>query len=192
MIRQTFLDRSTEERMDLHIERIEPEPVRPIRAEELETNLRRASANVAGTARRFLGWTKSLTPHPNQLTSIGAAYGNSGGSPDHLMYFGYWQVAPGEALVLRVRLAECDYWNFQACTWWMENFDSYEDDRGYITKRTAKLEPDGTVVLVLAHEDPGFGNHIDLFGHDHGTMNLRFVHPRGEAGITSELVQLAR
>ena len=191
MIRQTFLDRRTEKGMDLSVERLPPEPARPIEPHELARALAVASQNVVGTAVRFLHWATQLAEHPDTLRSIGADYGSSGGSPDHLMYFGYWEIEGDDVLEITARLPDNDYWNFQACSWWLENFDNYEDGKGYITKRTAVVEPDGSVILRLAHGVPDGperdrGNWIDLFGHTRGTMNLRIVHPEGEADIRVE------
>lgn len=191
MIRQTFLDRASEDPMTLRVERVEPEPVRPVRPDEVATNLAVAAQNVVGTVVRFLGWAKQLRQRPNTLTTIDSDYRDSGGSPDHLMHFGYWQLSPGQALVITARLPENDYWNFQACTWWLENFDNYEDGGGYVNKRTASVEPDGSVVLVLAGQPVTKGNWIDVFGHDRGTMNLRIVHPSGEATVKTELRSIA-
>lgn len=187
MIRQTFRDRAAEVAMDLHVERLDPEPVRPVRPDELARNLAIAAQNVVGTARRFIGWARQLSAAPNELTTIDAEYRNSGGSPDHLMYFGYWQLEPGEALVIAATLPPTDYWNFQACSWWAENFDNYEDDAGFVTTRNAVREPDGSVLLVLANEPVPIGNWIDVFGHHRGTMNLRLVHPDGVASVHTEV-----
>lgn len=191
MIRQTFLDRSTEVPMTLAVERLEPEPVRPVRPDEVARNLALAAQNVVGTAHRFVGWAHHLAAQPNQLTRIDAEYRDAGGSPDHLMYFGAWELAPDEALVITARLPGHDFWNFQACSWWAENFDNYEDGAGYVTKRTATAEADGTIVLVLASQPVPVANWVDVFGHARGTMNLRIVHPDGEAHVETRLVPVA-
>ena len=181
MIRQTFLDRATETPMTLTVERIDPEPVRPIRPEEVARNLAITAQNVVGSTTRFLHWARGLAQAPNALTRIDPEYRNAGGSPDHLMYFGCWELEPGEALEVRARLPGNDYWNFQTCSWWAENFDSYEDGGGYLTKRTATVEADGEVIMVLGPDPVDHPNWIDTFGHARGTMNLRIVHPLGEA-----------
>jgi len=52
MIRQTYLDREHETPMTLRVERLDPEPVRPIRPDELARNLAITAQNVAGSTRR--------------------------------------------------------------------------------------------------------------------------------------------
>ena len=189
MIRQTFFDRAVEVPMTLTVELVDPEPVRPIRADEVARNLAVAAQNVVGSTTRFLHWARQLASAPNALTRIDPEYRDAGGSPDHLMYFGYWELAPGEALEVRARLPGNDSWNFQTCSWWAENFDSYEDGGGYLTKRTATVEPDGEVVMLLGPETVDHPNRIDTFGHTRGTMNLRIVHPAGDdATVTTRIV----
>ncbi|MEO5837293.1 MAG: DUF1214 domain-containing protein [Acidimicrobiales bacterium] len=191
MIRQTFLDRSTEHPMELRVERLDAEPARPIKPGDVAKNLAIAGQNVVGTTVRFLSWAKELERLPNALTRIDEHYRDSGGSPDHLMYFGYWEVEPDEALVVTARLPANDHWNFQACNWWLENFDNYEEGQGYTTKQRARNDADGTVTLVLAHRPVDVGNWIDIDGHRRGTMNLRMVHPQGDADIATRKVPFA-
>ncbi len=78
--------------------------------------------------------------------------------------------------VLRFTPPECDYWIFQLCNLWQENFDNYEDGQGHITKYRCTLEPDGSVWVVIADADPGIGgNWVDPGGHVHGGMSLRLI-----------------
>lgn len=190
MIRQTYVDRERETPMTLRVERIDPEPVRPVRPDEVARNLAVAAQNVVGTASRFLGWAKELARDPNTLVRIDTEYTRSGGSPDHLMYFGSWELAPGEALLVEALLPPNDAWNFQTCSWWAENFDSYEDGGGYLTKRNATVGPDGRLVMIVSPEPLDHPNRIDTFGHARGTMNLRIVHPDGEATVATRVVRV--
>jgi hypothetical protein len=56
----------------------------------------------------------------------------------------------------------------------MESLD-YRYHTVHVNKHTAKYETDGSVRIVVAHEDPGRPNWIDTVGHDSGTMCLRWV-----------------
>ena len=90
--------------------------------------------------------------------------------------------------MLRFTPPECDYWIFQLCNLWQENLDNYEDGQGHVTKYRCRLEPDGSVWVVVADSDPGVGgNWIDPGGHVHGGMSLRLIltaaaPPRGARG----------
>ena len=71
--------------------------------------------------------------------------------PDRHHGFGTWAKAPrrGAACCASPRRA-CDYWIFQLCNLWQENFDNYEDGQGHVTKYRCTLEPDGSVWVVIA------------------------------------------
>jgi hypothetical protein len=50
------------------------------------------------------------------------------------------------------------------------------DGQGYVTKQSARPEPDGSVRIVVAERDPGLAaNWIDSFGHEAGVMGLRLI-----------------
>jgi len=68
---------------------------------------------------------------------------------------------------------DAPYWNFQLNNWWMESMDW--DKRITVNKHTATLDDDGTLTLVVAAADPGWGNWIDTTGHTSGTALLRWV-----------------
>ena len=85
------------------------------------------------------------------------------GDPNIAYYHGYWELAPDEALVIEATPPRCDYWNFQVNNWWMESLD-YRHHRIALNHHEAQLEADGSVRLVLAHEDPGVANWLETTG----------------------------
>jgi hypothetical protein len=68
----------------------------------------------------------------------------------------------------------CDYWNFQLGNIWAESLD-YRFRRVHVNSGSAKLRDDGSVRLVVAHEDSSGPNRMDTAGHEHGTMCVRWV-----------------
>ena len=61
----------------------------------------------------------------------------------------------------------------------------YEDGQGYLTKFTADYEPNGSVRVVIADEDPGLGgNWIDSFAHASGVFSLRLIKTEGGPTVT--------
>jgi hypothetical protein len=126
-------------------------------------------------------WQDNLAQRPNRIRFSRAVYLSNGGVPDRHHGFGTWVCGSDEALVLRFTPTPCDYWIFQLCTIWQENLDNYEDGGGHVQKYRAAYEPDGSVIVVVAAEDPGIGgNHVDPFGHRHGGMSLRLIKTEGE------------
>jgi hypothetical protein len=176
IIRQFFLDRQTERAADLRVERVSPGPAvpPPLRATALERALRGAAGFVFGTADRFIGWAELFARRPNELNLLpGDEHERAHGDPNQIFRHGYWTLEPGQALVVEFVPPECFYWNFQLDNWWMESLD-YRFHRITVNKHSALAERDGTVRLVVAPEDPGWGNWIDTAGHRHGTMGLRW------------------
>ena len=101
--------------------------------------------------------------------------------------------APDEALLLRFTPPECEHWNFQLCNLWQENLDCYEERQGYVTKFSARREPDGSVVLVIAERDPGVGgNWLDSYGHVRGIMGLRLIRTTQPPPVTLQRVSLEK
>src|SRR5207245_3026567 len=130
---------------------------------------------VEGCARLFADWARGFAPHTNQLPRFDRELARAAGGVPHIVYYhSYWQLLPDQMLVIEVTPPDCDYWNFQLNNHWMESLD-YRYFPVSINKHTARLQPDGSVRVVVAHEDPGVANWIDTCGHDRGTMCWRWV-----------------
>jgi hypothetical protein len=176
IVRQTFLDRSRERPAEMKIERTDgPHVPRPITAYDIDRALRSSAMFVAGCAQLFNNWVSGFLKHVNELPQFDIATATAmGGIPDCVYYHSYWRLAPDEALVIEVTPPKCDYWNFQLNNHWMESLD-YRYHRIALNKHDAKLEPDGSVRIVVAHEDPGHPNWLTTAAHDRGTMCLRWI-----------------
>jgi len=188
IVRQTFLDRDTEKPADLVIERIggdgKPATLTP---EALDAGLQRAQGLVVGCAALFSTWAKGFQAHTNELPKFDDSISmGAGGDPNICYYHSYWSLGPEEALVIEVTPPECDSWNFQLDNHWMESLD-YRYYRIHVNKHTATYEPDGSVRIVVAHEDPGVPNWIHTVGHRQGTMCFRWIradeHPQPRARV---------
>ncbi|HET8613506.1 MAG TPA: DUF1214 domain-containing protein [Sphingomonas sp.] len=190
LVRQTFLDRDAEEPATVKVEALDapratPEP---LDAAKLEAGFNRALAFVEGTARTFLRWTDLFRAEQfNKLaTTDQTMFFKAGGDPTIFYIHGYWKLEPGEALVIRTRVPDCTFWNFQLDNIWLESLD-YRHLRAHVNKHSAKLDPDGALTLVIADRDIGRGNWLDTAGHSQGTMLLRWTgakeHPIPETRV---------
>ncbi|QKS01403.1 DUF1214 domain-containing protein [Sphingomonas sp. CL5.1] len=177
IVRQTFLDHDNEIPATVRIEAIDrpratPEP---LTAAMLEQGLHRAAAFVEGTARTFLRWTDMLLADANRLATIDQTmFQKAGGDPTIFYLHGYWKLAPDEMLVIETPIPNCTFWNFQVDNVWFESLD-YRHHKIHVNAHGAKPNPDGTVTIVIAARDSGFGNWLDTAGHAHGTMLLRWT-----------------
>ncbi|MBN2343117.1 MAG: DUF1214 domain-containing protein [Deltaproteobacteria bacterium] len=177
MVRQTFLDKETETPAELHIERIHGDGLPTnLTALSLDEKLMNAANLVAGATFLFSKWTKDFQKHTNRLpqfdpdTSTGA-----GGDPDIAYFHSYWELDPHEALVIDAMPPDCEHWNFQLNNHWMESLD-YRYYRIHINKHSAVYNDDGSVRVIVAHEDPGHPNWLSTTGHTRGTMCWRWIH----------------
>jgi hypothetical protein len=176
IVRQTFQDRDTEIPADLRIERIDgdgrPAPFTP---EKLDSALQAAGGLVAGCASLFAGWAEGFKAHANELPLFDASVSlGAGGDPNITYYHSYWELGPDETLVIEATPPECESWNFQLDNYWMESLD-YRFHRIHVNKHTAHYESDGSVRLVVAHQDPGVPNWLETTGHSRGTMCFRWL-----------------
>lgn len=193
LVRQTFMDRRSEKPAQLTIRRLDAgaQPA-PLDAVRLHQGLTRASAFVEGTATLFANWAQGYLAHANQLPPADQALCQRvGGDPKIHYYHSYWRLAPDEALVIEVpRVPQCRFWNLQINNWWMESLD-YRYHRIHVNPHTAKLEADGSLRMVIAHEDPGHPNWLETAGHDSGTMCLRWIEAAEHIDPTTRVVKLA-
>lgn len=189
IVRQTFLDRDVEKPADLVIERIggDGKPT-PLNAESLDASLKQASGLVLACSSLFSGWAEGFrAKHNNQLPKFDDSVSmGAGGDPNICYYHSYWELGPEDALVIESDVPECESWNFQLDNHWMESLD-YRYYKIHVNKHTAQYEADGSVRIVVAHEDPGVPNWINTVGHAQGTMCFRWIraahHPQPRTRI---------
>ena len=176
IVRQTFLDRATEELATVNIERVggdgQPSGFDPL---AFADGLKTSGNLVGGAAMLFLTWANGFKKHANKLPQFDPNMSTmAGGDPNIAYYHSYWELADDEALVIEAMPPKCDHWNFQLNNFWMESLD-YRYYNVHLNKHTASYRPDGSVCVVVAHEDRGFGNWINTVGHRCGTMCWRWV-----------------
>lgn len=177
IVRQTFNDREGETPAHLKIERIgaqnAPPPLAP---ETLGEGLLGAIAFVKGTATLFANWSQGYAADPvNELTLFSHDTALSvGGDPNIRYYYGLYDFAEDEALVIESKIPDCEYWNFQMNNYWMESHD-YRYHRIHFNEHYATREADGSIRIVVAHKDPGVTNWADTAGHERGILMWRWV-----------------
>ncbi|ARS25786.1 DUF1214 domain-containing protein [Sphingomonas sp. KC8] len=192
LVRQTFGDRAKEQGVDIRIEAIDgPATPAPLTPERLETALGKVAGFVEGTARTFAIWAEKFrAENMNALdTPDQAMFVKAGGDPMIHYLHGAWELAPDEALVIETTVPKCRVWNFQLDNYWMESLD-YRFHQIHYNNTSAKPNSDGTVTLVIAARDPGFGNWVDTAGHAHGTMLWRWTDAAETPIPTTKVIKL--
>lgn len=191
-VRQTRLDHANEKLATMRIERVDgPNQPRHLDPVRLDRGLQGAARFVMGCARLFEGWAEEWMEHPNELPRFDPAKAKAaGGDPNIAYYHSYWRLGPDEALVIETTPPECDYWNFQVSNHWLESLD-YRYFKIHVNKHTAVPEPDGSVRVVVAHEDPGHPNWLDTCGHGQGTMCWRWIRAQSHPQPRTRVVKMA-
>ncbi len=198
VVRQTFGDRRKEKRAEIEIECLNPErPNNNLDPECLEDQLSGALTFLENTIELGLMWTKmykentlnQLPPHDQPMLHA------AGGDPTIHYYQSHWALAPDEALAVTIEdLPECATWNLQISNFWMESLEHRFFDIS-VNKFTARYEADGSVKILIAHEDPGPGhpNWLNTLGHSEGGMLGRIVSAQGDCPESwqTEVVKLA-
>ncbi len=195
VVRQTFGDRNTESPAELTIERIncadDERRASHLTPKALDEGLQKAAALTAGAPLLFAKWARDFQKHSNELPLFDPQVSlAAGGDPNITYYHSHWAIAPDEALVIEVMPPECEHWNFQLNNYWMESLD-YRHFRIHTNKHLAHYEQDGSVRLLVAHEDPGHPNWIETAGHASGTMCFRWVRAKEHPQPRTRLVELS-
>lgn len=194
IIRNFYLDRTTEVASDLSIQCLNPpsDGPGPLTATELTRGLAMSGLYVHGVARKFIGWVEDLfLERPNTLEFLPEDDDAGGwGDPNQKFRHGYWTLEPGQAVVIEVPAIDAFYWNFQLNNLWEESLD-YRRLQVTVNKHTARYEADGTARIIVADNDPGHSNWIDTAHHRHGTFGLRYNQVKTDIAPTVTVVASA-
>ncbi len=191
-IRQTRVEHRKETLAQVDIRRIDgpgkPRPLEPVR---LDRMLQGAAGFVRGCSVLFKSWADGFGEHVNRLPRFSPEKASAaGGDPNIAYYHSAFRIEPDEVLVIEATPPECDYWNFQLANYWLESLD-YRFHDIHLNKGTAVEAADGSVRIVIAHEDPGCANWLDPCGHVEGTMCWRWVRAESHPEPTCRLLKLA-
>ena len=163
----------------MSIECLNPEaPNNTLVPETLEQRLKSALMFISSTVNMNINWMERYSTHINQLPEDDQALCQAaGGDPNVHYYQSWWSLAPDEALVVTLEnIPPCDTWNLQLSNYWMESLD-WRFFPVCINKHTAHYRDDGSVEIVIAHQDPGpnYPNWLNTCGHDQGGMLGRYI-----------------
>ena len=112
------------------------------------------------------------------------------GSPSTTYGLSIYELDPDEAVLVEWEPPDSAYWSFQLGDVWSNALD-FANYRTHVGMRTAVIDDDGRLRVVVSHSDPGVPNWLDTRGRREGTVVMRNYRARGEsAGPTMEVVPL--
>jgi hypothetical protein len=194
LVRETFLDRGREVGTGLRIDCLDVDlPPPPLTAEEASTKILSAGMWVLGCAQIFAELSDLWASKPNTFYPTDEMLlGEMMGDPDLNYRPGYWKLPPEEAMVIEFvpPVSRCGYWSFVICNYWQESLD-YRYRPTKLNAAEATYEDDGSVRIVVAHDNPGTPNWIDTESHTEGTMLLRFLMTDAPVDVTTKVVAIS-
>jgi hypothetical protein len=132
----------------------------------------------------FLQFSRPETPNtflpPLDGTAMGAAAENR-------PVIGSFQLEADEALVVEVTPPTGLYWSYSLGNPWWETID-YARHQSSLNGHQAVVDDDGTLRVVIAHEDPGVANWLDTARHSAGPVILRCVRTESAPVPTTRVV----
>ncbi len=190
-VRQFFADWENETPMVARIDRLGELSHDPrLSVEAVASGLAEAAAWVRDSTSYWSDMLHKWRIQPNRFLSYRQLDDNAidatpGGEP----LICYWQVPEDEVLLVRVTPPAADYWAVEFGNCWWETMD-YRYRLCSTNCHHARLEADGELLLVVAHEDPGVANWLDPSGHVEGYITVRWI--GAEQYPVPECVQLKR
>ncbi len=183
LVRQFFGTPEDVRPMDLTIENLSNghRPVEPLTLERALAQLGKA----AGQYRLFVPIMQSelvnkASSKNSFATDVGDPTSNQGGVPGGNAVTARWCLEPDEALLVRVTPpTPCAYWDVQAGNGWYESWD-YRNLFSGFTCEQAHANADGSVTIVVAHEDPGTVNWLEAAHHREGHIAIRWQLSEGK------------
>jgi hypothetical protein len=188
-LREYYLDWKAEEPAVFTIECLDdvPTPSRPT-ADAVAAQLTQAITQIE---RSVVHWNDYLREHrakgvdnqfalPMKLAKgLGAAR----------YAFCFWSLEPGEALYIETNVPDARYWGLQLATLgWFEQVDPIHRVTS-INQHQIRVDTDGRVRVVLAHEDPGVPNWLDTAGRKSGLLTFRWFWPQSDPSPTTRVVK---
>ena len=196
MVRQFFGDWATEEPMRMRIERVGDSSAarRRLTPDALDRRARR-NHRLADRRHEPLGRLDRLLPRPSERVRHRHA-GMDGrrraerarAAPPLLLLAGATRRGARHP---RHAAATASYWNFELGNYWMNSAD-YRYRLSSLNSEQAVVEDDGSVVIVVAHRDPGVPNWLDTAGHTVGLMPQRWVEADSSPTPSATLVHVRR
>ena len=189
-IRQFFGDWNVGDPLTIRIERVDADgPPAPLTPEFVAEGLKGA-ADLVVEQSEYWAWREDELGERINAFAPSWARGRFDATPGGFGLVGRWRTGPDEALIIQVTPPDCHWWNFEFGGSWMETVD-YRYHLAGVNAEQAVLEEDGSVLLVVAHRDPGVPQWLDCAGYVEGYMVCRWIQSQEEPVPQCRLVKLA-
>ncbi|WP_125569815.1 hypothetical protein [Nocardioides baekrokdamisoli] len=195
IIREVFSDWGSEDRGTLRLQRLDTAGVPRKAPTEASVDKRYdvAAKMLIGRIQTWYAFPDWFT-YKEPVNTLTTPKSTPGGLTSQFSSIGHYELAEDEALVVTVPAAECAYQAIQIGSRWYASTD-YEHHQTSLTRAQSVVDPDGLIRYVISERDPGVANWLELCGHPHGVMMLRWQRLdralTGADGPNVELIKLA-
>ena len=192
IMRNGFYDWSNEIEASLQVEVVAGPiggPVPHLTSEEFVDDLGVLSQRLRLLPRTILnasdGWPTNDVNDPDP-----GAFGIPGaGIPTAVSSAGRYDLDTDEALIIETPAPDVIHGGIQLGNVWVESLD-YQSRQTSLNWFQSTPDSDGIIRYVLAHEDPGVANWLDISGHPRGGVFMRWQNPSEENYPTKPAVKL--
>lgn len=175
VVREYVGDPDTEQPATLHIEPVDPEPLRAVTDTEAAEQFTAMAWTIVKLTTLHRTIKPELLTQPNILVT--AAAGELGGAdttPDNLYMIGTFALEPDESLVLEFRPPDTRYWNVTLESIWHECLEP-RHRHSSVTNKGLTPDDDGIARIAIGAKDFGYGHWLDTGGRRRGFIVLRWL-----------------
>jgi hypothetical protein len=192
LVRQYQCDWERDRIASLTIERVDTRGARPTApsAAQLTAALERAGRWIEQSITywcEYVERARATLPH-NAVAPPGTP---KGGAPNIAYGAGWWELAPGEALLVSTELPDADYWGWTVHHRFRLDSGDFASRPTSLNLTQAFVDDDARVRIVVAADDPGAPNWIDSEGRPEGMLVYRSVGTRSRPVPTARVVPIA-
>lgn len=176
-IREYYFDWAAEEPATFTIECLDPEPVE---LPSLDERLHAAVDQVSDSLRYWVDYMDANRADRGDNSFASTVALTAKGLKAARYEFCFWDLAPGEALVIETDEPAARYWAAQL--YMMRTFELVDPFGAISSRNHTQVTPsdDGRVRFVVAGEDPGVPNWLDTTGRRNGLCTIRWFWPTSD------------
>src|SRR6185436_7091275 len=101
-----------------------------------------------------------------------------------------WDLAADDVAIIEFEAERDAFWQMSACTVFGASLE-FRYRQVSLTSGMAPVDADGVTRVIVAHDDPGFANWIDVQGHTRGWMLFRNMQTRATPELRTRVVKAA-
>jgi len=192
LVRQYLCDWERERAATLSIERLDTRgtPPAPPAAPEFARALERAATWVERSMQYWCAYVeRAREALPRNAVAPPAT--PRGGAPTIAYGAGWWQLEPGEALVITTAVPDADYWGWTVHHRYRLDSGDFAHRQTSLNKTQVVIDDDAQLRLVVAHDDPGVPNWIDTESQPEGMLVYRSIGTRSRPVPETRVVPVA-